>query len=299
MKTSSRQDARPSFQFYPQDWLADLGILTCTLAAQGLWMRMLCWMWCSPKRGSLLKPSGRVMCPVDIARAVSLDEGYVDGLLTELDEAGVSSSDGDGTIYNRRMRREWEAHEKMSEGGRKGGLKRQHGENGKPLEGSRARARSSSSSSSRTKTNRHVVAGAREAPSVEGLPPLTPSVSQFLQTLKENGNNGVCEGVLSALVDYADLDDGIAQRAIAKLASGLRRTPMPNHPVSYVEKLCRIAHQEWLVDTRDVQEAEAMQRARADRDAAVAARTPEDVAAHRARIAGIRERLAGMTGGGE
>lgn len=50
---SSRVDGRPSFQFYPNDWRSDTNLRLCSLAAQGLWMDMLCLMFMAPIRGTL------------------------------------------------------------------------------------------------------------------------------------------------------------------------------------------------------------------------------------------------------
>ena len=35
---------RPAFQFYPGDWLRDTGLRSCSAAARGLWMDILCFM---------------------------------------------------------------------------------------------------------------------------------------------------------------------------------------------------------------------------------------------------------------
>ena len=38
MRRSNKPDARPSFQFYPDDWLADAGLRMGSFAARGLWI---------------------------------------------------------------------------------------------------------------------------------------------------------------------------------------------------------------------------------------------------------------------
>ena len=59
MKKSNRQDGRPAFLFFPNDWLSSPDLNSCSLAAQGLWVRMLCYIYQSPKKGVLLLPSGK------------------------------------------------------------------------------------------------------------------------------------------------------------------------------------------------------------------------------------------------
>ena len=35
---------RPSFQFYPADWLRDTALRSCSTGARGLWIDMICFM---------------------------------------------------------------------------------------------------------------------------------------------------------------------------------------------------------------------------------------------------------------
>lgn len=122
-RTSSRQDTRPSLQFYPDDWLSDPGVRMSSLAARGLWIELLCMMWRSPVRGYLLisNSSGEYV-PLDaarVARAVGEDGEQVQAAFDELEENGVFSRDGRGWIYCRRMVRDWEhAQERQARGKR-------------------------------------------------------------------------------------------------------------------------------------------------------------------------------------
>jgi hypothetical protein len=50
---SRKADNRPSMQFYPKDWLSDVGLQSCSYKAKGLWMDLICYMWMSPERGLL------------------------------------------------------------------------------------------------------------------------------------------------------------------------------------------------------------------------------------------------------
>jgi hypothetical protein len=50
-RETTKFDERPAFQFYPKDWLSDLGLQACSYAAKGLWIDILCFMWFAPARG--------------------------------------------------------------------------------------------------------------------------------------------------------------------------------------------------------------------------------------------------------
>ena len=48
---------RPSFQFYPGDWLHDTGLRACSLAARGLWIDIVCFMHQAEPYGHLTFPA--------------------------------------------------------------------------------------------------------------------------------------------------------------------------------------------------------------------------------------------------
>lgn len=164
MKESNKVDARPSTQWYPGDYLEDEALKLCSLAAQGLWMRMLCRMWFSPTRGVLLRPNGLQADEghIGVWEGVALKE--VQGLLRELETEEVfSRREEDGAVYSRRMVRDEKIRQLRAESGAKGG--KQTGsktpsepkakpqakpkQTGKQNGSSRARASSSSPSSSK------------------------------------------------------------------------------------------------------------------------------------------------------
>lgn len=95
----------PSFQFYPGDWLRD-NISGCSLAAQGLWLRMMILMHDSERYG-YLSMNGAPIPPGFVSRKCGCDtlEQYTT-LLAELDEAGIPSRTSEGIIYSRRMVRD-------------------------------------------------------------------------------------------------------------------------------------------------------------------------------------------------
>jgi hypothetical protein len=86
----SEDGKAPGFWFYPADYERDVQILS--LAAQGLWMRMLCWMSENENhRGFLELPSGEPMTASDIARKIGCHGNHVRKLLREMEHAGVFS----------------------------------------------------------------------------------------------------------------------------------------------------------------------------------------------------------------
>ncbi|MGA8172401.1 MAG: hypothetical protein WB816_16435 [Methylocystis sp.] len=98
---------QPWLKFYPSDWRADPASRSCSLAARGLWIEMLCLMHEARPHGSLLVV-GKAVTPARLASLVGAGADEVARLLAELEEAGVFSRDVDGVIYSRRMRRDEE-----------------------------------------------------------------------------------------------------------------------------------------------------------------------------------------------
>jgi len=91
----------PAIQFYPGDWLRD-DVAGCSLAAQGLWLRMLFLMHDSERYGYLSK-NGLPIPLESIARRCGCSLVEFEPLLAELDRAGVPSRTSEGTIFSRRM----------------------------------------------------------------------------------------------------------------------------------------------------------------------------------------------------
>jgi len=104
---------RPSYQFYPGDWLQEVSLRACTLAARGLWIDMNCLMHQGHPYGHLTFPAKDgakdVPCPIlpeYLARMVGTTVEEVTSLLTELEDAGVFSRTPEGVIFCRRMPRD-------------------------------------------------------------------------------------------------------------------------------------------------------------------------------------------------
>lgn len=117
---------RPAFQFYPADWRKDMALQSCSVAARGLWMDMLCIAHeCEPY--GHLTVNGKAMSAAQIGRHTGLTERECQRLIVELDDAGVSSRTDDGTIYSRRMVRDEDLRQRRAEGGKAGS---EHGAKG-------------------------------------------------------------------------------------------------------------------------------------------------------------------------
>ncbi len=94
----------PAIQFYPGDWLRD-HVAGCSLAAQGLWLRMLILMHDCERYGYLAM-NGAPIPSDSIARRCGCTPDQYATLLAELTAHGVPGVSQDGTIYSRRMVRD-------------------------------------------------------------------------------------------------------------------------------------------------------------------------------------------------
>ncbi len=124
---------RPSFQFYPGDWLNDAALRMCSVGARGLWIDMICIMHQGSDYG-YLKVNGKVILPSNLARMTGATFDDVEGWLCELEGAGVFSKDDTGCIFSRRMIRDEQIRQARAAGGVKGGnpaLKAKNGGLGK------------------------------------------------------------------------------------------------------------------------------------------------------------------------
>lgn len=68
---------RPSFQFYPADWLGNANLRRCSHAEKGVWLDVLCLMHDAPEYGVLRWPL------TDIARAVGCQTGDLEALIAK------------------------------------------------------------------------------------------------------------------------------------------------------------------------------------------------------------------------
>lgn len=107
-------------KFFWQDWESDPAVRLCSLAAQGLWMRMLCIAAAHDPIG-YVAVAGRGLDETSIARLTGCQESEVISLLGELDRNGVFSRDRQGRIYSRRMIRDARKAATAQKNGKKGG----------------------------------------------------------------------------------------------------------------------------------------------------------------------------------
>jgi hypothetical protein len=108
----------PAIHLYPGDWLRD-DISGCSLAAQGLWLRMMFVAHDAPKYGEMfacdLLPS-----KVAIARRCGCSVDEFDALFQELMDAKIPTIEG-GIVLSRRMVRDGSLRDIRAKAGRKGG----------------------------------------------------------------------------------------------------------------------------------------------------------------------------------
>jgi len=114
----------PAIMFYTSDWLTDNPVQLSSLAAQGLWVNMLCRMSESPRRGALMITLDRPMTVANLAKLHGITEEECQHLVDELVKNGVPSVEDKGgmKVYvSRRMLLDEEDRGRSAEGGRKGG----------------------------------------------------------------------------------------------------------------------------------------------------------------------------------
>jgi len=94
---------KPWMKFYPSDWLGDVGLRSCSAAARGIWMDMLCLMHQSEPIGYLR--TGDSLIQMDnLAHILCLTKKRLLSLINELQKANVLSLETTtNCIYSRRM----------------------------------------------------------------------------------------------------------------------------------------------------------------------------------------------------
>lgn len=110
---------RPAFQFYPADWRKDVELRSCSIAARGLWIDILCIAHdCEPY--GFLMVNGRPLTAAKIAGQVGLTESQCRKLVDELISNGVARINAEGVIYSKRMVDDEELRNRRAEGGKAG-----------------------------------------------------------------------------------------------------------------------------------------------------------------------------------
>lgn len=116
-------------KWYWSDWANDPALRLCSLAAQGMWMRMLCIAAEADPIG-YVTVNGRPLDGQDLARIAGVSVPEAETLLAELDRNGVFSRDRNGTCYSRRMIRDAKRAKISRKNGKEGGnpaLRKQRG----------------------------------------------------------------------------------------------------------------------------------------------------------------------------
>lgn len=108
-------------QFYPRDWISDMDLRRCSLAARGLWLEIICLMTQGRDFGRLVDGAGVKPTVKQLAEDARISEDDCAALLSELRARNVFSEDSDGVIYSRRMVREYKVRQRNSANGSKGG----------------------------------------------------------------------------------------------------------------------------------------------------------------------------------
>lgn len=110
----------PSFQFYPADWLTDIKLQTCSLAAQGLLINLMCLMHQSTQYGYLLINGDKP----DLKTSKNLLRVHHNTYLRlskELITKGVLMVDKNGVLFCERMVKDEYIRQVRREAGFKGG----------------------------------------------------------------------------------------------------------------------------------------------------------------------------------
>lgn len=120
----------PYIDLYPGDWLKD-AVAGCSLAAQGLWIRLMFIMQESPKRGYLIQfclsktlSKNPVLVGTTfevLAKRCGCDLAEFNLLFDELVAAGVPSKGEDGIWFSRRMVKDEALRKVRSKAGKAGG----------------------------------------------------------------------------------------------------------------------------------------------------------------------------------
>lgn len=97
--------ARPSFPFYPDDWMNDLGLRGCPPAARGVWADMLCLMHQGEPYGYLTDKAGPLSMRF-VANRCGITIPQLLKALSDLENHHVFSRDEGQVIFSRRMIRD-------------------------------------------------------------------------------------------------------------------------------------------------------------------------------------------------
>lgn len=114
------KDKRPSFQFYPGDWMKDPDLRRCSHNARGVWIDMLCLMFECSDRG-VLASQDVPWTDREVAGAIGGDPADAIAGIGELVAKGVVRRRADGALYSSRLVADERLRQARSKAGAKGG----------------------------------------------------------------------------------------------------------------------------------------------------------------------------------
>jgi len=103
-ETEKKLGKNPSFPLYAADLFLELSGLSNEAA--GAWIKILCTVHFSPRRGYLEFANGEPYQAADIAHLIGETPITCNKILAEMERKGTFSRDERGCIYNRRMARD-------------------------------------------------------------------------------------------------------------------------------------------------------------------------------------------------
>jgi hypothetical protein len=105
-------------KFFWQDYASDVGLLKCSPAAQGLWMRLLCLASEATPVGHILMPDGSVPTVEDIHIVTRFPIEQIPVWLEEIKRNAVCDVTGRGIMISRKMVQQARKHKISVEGGK-------------------------------------------------------------------------------------------------------------------------------------------------------------------------------------
>ena len=126
MTEAQEKTKRPAFQFYPADWRKDVELQSCSMAAQGLWINVMCIAHECEPYGHLMV-NGKPMTSAQLGRQVGLSMKECEALIAELMDAGVIRRTEQGAYFSKRMVQDETTRNARAAGGKSGA---EHGAKG-------------------------------------------------------------------------------------------------------------------------------------------------------------------------
>lgn len=94
----------PWFKFFPSDWLSDPELQSCSPAARGVWIDLICLSYACKRPGYLVNPDGKPWSKAKIVASIRGDPAIVNAAIAELLENGVLRFDDEtGAHYSNRV----------------------------------------------------------------------------------------------------------------------------------------------------------------------------------------------------